>query len=109
MGIFHFLNVKQGDCSIIEHPNGHVTVIDVCNARLNVSEYEVALSKLMKSAADSQGPKGNYGQKDYPVNPIDYMRGRGITSVFRYLQSHPDMDHMDGIKDLFEVFPVTNF
>lgn len=109
MGIFHFLNVKQGDCSIIEHPNGHVTVFDVCNARLKVPEYESTLAKLMKSVADAQSPSGNFGQKEYPVNPVEYMRGRGITSIFRYMQSHPDMDHMDGIKDLFAAFPVTNF
>jgi len=28
----HFLNVCEGDCTVIEHNSGHVTVIDVCNA-----------------------------------------------------------------------------
>ena len=27
----HFLNVKDGSCSIIEHDSGRVTMIDVCN------------------------------------------------------------------------------
>ena len=30
MATIHFLNVKDGDCSVIEHNSGHVTVIDVC-------------------------------------------------------------------------------
>ena len=29
MGLFHFLNVNQGDCSIIEHVSKRVSVIDV--------------------------------------------------------------------------------
>ena len=35
MATIHFLNVKEGDCSIIEHNSGHKTVIDVCNASLS--------------------------------------------------------------------------
>ena len=34
MPTIHFLNVKSGDCSIIEHYSGHKTVIDICNAQL---------------------------------------------------------------------------
>ena len=33
MATIHFLNVKQGDCSVISHNSGRVTVIDVCNAK----------------------------------------------------------------------------
>ena len=28
----HFLNVKQGDCSIIQHISDRVTMIDICKA-----------------------------------------------------------------------------
>jgi competence protein ComEC len=37
------------------------------------------------------------------------MRDRGITSVFRFILSHADMDHMDGIKPFFEAFRPPNF
>ena len=30
MAKIHFLNVDEGDCSIIEHDNGNVTMIDIC-------------------------------------------------------------------------------
>lgn len=30
MSRIHFLNVDEGDCSIIEHGNGKVTMIDIC-------------------------------------------------------------------------------
>lgn len=29
MSKIHFLNVDEGDCSIIEHDNEHVTMIDM--------------------------------------------------------------------------------
>lgn len=102
---FHFLNVKEGDCSVIEHASGHVSVIDVCNARKTriVESFEETkfLAELSK--------QGNYNQKKNPVNPIEYLQKFGITSVFRFMVTHPDMDHIDGIKDFFEVFKPDNY
>lgn len=105
MGILHFLNVKDGDCSIIQHPSGRVTVIDVCNAKGDVASARVndALRQFVEASS------GNYQQKDYPEDPIIYMQDRGITEVFRYVQSHPEMDHMDGIKRFWTIFPPLNF
>lgn len=111
MGIFHFLNVKHGDCSIIQHPSSHVTVVDVCNARRNTfDDRMVQLRKALAGVDASLGRvPGNFNQKDYPVNPILYMKDRGIDSIFRFILTHPDMDHMDGIKDLFAEFGPLNF
>ena len=33
MGVMHFLNVRPGDCSIIQHASGRVTIVGVCKAR----------------------------------------------------------------------------
>ena len=30
MAKVHFLNVKQGDCIILEHDSGRVTMFDIC-------------------------------------------------------------------------------
>ena len=106
MSIVHFLNVKEGDCSIIEHTSGHVSVIDVSNARKEYTEAE-KLSALVKALMEKGS--GNFNQKAYPVNPVEYMKSFGITSIFRFILTHPDMDHMDGIKDLFEEFSPINF
>ena len=106
---FHFLNVKEGDCSIIEHASGHVSVIDVCNARHVTTADSSTASIRQQLAANAAVVSGNFQQKKYPVNPIEYMQDRGIYSVFRFLLSHPDMDHMDGIKDFFETFSPYNF
>ena len=59
----------------------------------------------IKRAAGS----GNFNQKAYPVNPIDYVRPFGIASVLRFVLTHPDMDHMDGIRDFFRAFAPVNF
>ena len=106
MATIHFLNVREGDCSIIEHNSGHTTVIDVCNAKPIESVQDALMATMAKS---ERGITGNFQQKKFPVNPISYMNGHGISSIFRYVQTHPDMDHMDGIEALFHKFNPTNF
>lgn len=106
MPVVHFLNVNQGDCSVIEHTSEHITVIDVCNAR----KTNLLLEKLMASqAAEERAVLGNFNQKKYSVNPISYLNEHGITSVFRFIATHPDMDHLDGLKLFFDTFEPTNF
>ena len=106
MSQFHFLNVKQGDCSVIHHNSGHISIIDVCNAK-PVEPVREAVEAVLAKAE----PRvlGNFQQKKYPVNPISYLKEHGVTSVFRYVQTHPDMDHMDGIKEFFRTFGPVNF
>lgn len=106
MASIHFLNVKQGDCSVVRHNSGRVTVIDVCNAKPMYGTNEkqtAAMARLEK------GSNGDFRQKKYPVNPLSYLQDRGIKNVFRYVQTHPDLDHMDGIKTFFDRFRPLNF
>src|SRR2546427_350820 len=106
MATLHYMNVKEGDCSIIQHNSGRVTVIDVCNAKRDDTLVEGLIAALAKGV---RGIGGNYQQKKYPVNPISYLRHHGVSSVFRYIQTHPDMDHLDGIQAFFEDFSPLNF
>lgn len=101
MGIFHFLNVNDGDCSIIQHPSRRVTMIDVCNASSESSE--AADEELRRIFA-----KGVSNQKGHPVNPLAYLKLHNINSLFRFVVTHPDMDHIDGIEDLFSEFSPYN-
>ena len=108
MSTIHFLNVNNGACSIIQHNSGNITVVDVCNAtKLSViTEDSVGTESVYKTFA----VKGNFHQKEHPENPIAYLRNIvKADCIFRYVQTHPDMDHMDGIKALFETFDVYNF
>lgn len=102
MSKIHFLNVLEGDCSIIEHETNHISVIDICNGNGQDKSFE-----SMEFFSDT--PKGNYNQKEYPTNPILYIRSIGIKNIFRFILTHPDMDHMDGLKNLFDNFQVSNF
>lgn len=97
MGIVHFLNVNEGDCILVEHPSGNNTVIDISNA------------EKIDNIFESTSLLGNYNQKNYPVNPIKYLSDRGVKTIFRFILTHPDMDHMDGIKALFDNFNILNF
>jgi beta-lactamase superfamily II metal-dependent hydrolase len=76
----HFLNVGNGDCTIIQLPDGNLMMVDICN-----------------------GGGTNWQKTD----PIRYLGNR--TDLFRYVQTHPDMDHMDGLAALARKCAITNF
>ena len=99
------MNVGEGDCTWINHNSGHNTIIDVsCAKQIVKKSYEAS------SALDSHDYLGgNYNQKAYPDNPIVYLQKFGVESVFRFILTHPDMDHMDGIKIFFDTFSPINF
>ena len=107
MSTIHFLNVQAGDCSIIKHNSGRVTVIDVCNAKPSSSAE--SKSEMAQAAVATKAVQGNFNQKAHPVNPVAYLEEHGIGSAFRFILTHPDMDHMDGIKALFDRFAPGNF
>lgn len=106
MPTLHFLNVGQGDCTWIKHSDGKNTVVDICNGRSPSRQPMRGLLSLLEGPT-SLG--GNFGQKAYPVNPIEYMRSFGETEVHRFVLTHPDMDHMDGLKPFFQAFQPINF
>ena len=41
MGVVHFLNVNEGDCTWIQHLSGHNTVIDVSSGNADVNLNQV--------------------------------------------------------------------
>ena len=66
MATIHFLNVKQGDCSIIRHNSDRVTVIDVCNAK----PPDVRTENLIAEMAQlERGISGNFQQKKTSGQP----------------------------------------
>lgn len=100
----HFLNVGHGDCTLIEHASGRITMIDI-NGSGSLPETDLdalaAAHGLTKAAFRAGGapPRGFRSWEDYYksllVDPCDYFDDYiNATSVFRYIQTHPDMDHM---------------
>jgi len=114
MSVVHFLNVLEGDCNIIQHDSGRLTVIDVCNADDGIDTEGEKAKKASASRTQMYSmtvPTGkkNYGRKTYPDNPIHYVKSiLKETSVFRFIITHPDMDHLDGIADFFGSFEIIN-
>ena len=108
----HFLNVKEGDCTWIKHANGNNTIIDVFNAStertVTDTNARLLLEYLVATEVKAKGVNGNFRQKEYPVNPNEYLQGFNVNSIFRYIQTHPDMDHMGGIKCFFDIFSPIN-
>lgn len=104
----HFLNVGKGDCTWIKHANGANTVIDVSLATSDeLLKAKDPVTEMFSARINSV--KGNFNQAASPENPIKYLQRFGVHSIFRFILSHPDMDHMDGMKSFFDVFKPTNF
>jgi len=119
MTTIHFLNVGHGDCTIIEHASGHLTMVDINNAdaldddtrRELAEEYGIKgtdyATKLYLSGLLGESFRKKYlAEAGYDVpltDPVDYLKhnwpGR---PVFRYIQTHPDCDHMRGLNRLRE-------
>lgn len=118
--ILHFLNVGHGDCTFIELPSERLMMIDINNSKSLPWNDEVALAAASKvdvlEFSRSAVLKGGRSWEDYYksllVDPYDYYQENfSGKEVFRYLQTHPDMDHMGGLYRFFvqEQVPLLNF
>jgi beta-lactamase superfamily II metal-dependent hydrolase len=112
----HFLNVGQGDCTIIEFPSGRVGMVDIDNlgildqdtAREVLEEYGRSVEYLVAKAlgGDVAREAREFFRKRYapltdPLAYYDTHIGRH-RQIFRVLITHPDMDHMTGLYRLYE-------
>jgi len=118
--VIHFLNVGHGDCTLVEFPSGRLAMIDINNSKslpekdkdgmlesLGLSPTQIILAKALGTA------KGSLDRYEaLLVDPVDYyMSNFSKESIFRYIQTHPDMDHMSGLNRLSyqEAIPIVNF
>lgn len=112
----HFLNVGQGDCTILEFPSGRVGMVDIDNlnivdedtAREVWEEYGRSVEYLLAKALgkDVRREASEFFRKRYapltdPLAYYDTHVGRQ-REIFRLLITHPDMDHMTGLYRLHE-------
>lgn len=97
MPAIHFLNVGHGDCIIIEHLSGRVTMIDICSGNIAEPSTAGGLLGIVSRMADR------------PTKPQEYLRRLGVTEIWRFILTHPDMDHLDGFDALLREFTVHNF
>ncbi len=117
----HFLNVGEGDCTIIEHPSGRISVVDLSSIKsldpTTLQEtlaadrtYQAAkslgmdLSVFAKTAAEKLAPKTD------ALEYYDSHIGK-YADIFRLIVTHPHMDHITGMHRLINHEPkdVENF
>ena len=101
----HFLNVNQGDCIILEHDSGRKTVFDISAG--NIERESALFEALLKQAIIPA--KGNFRMCQHPTNPLDYLTKLGAKEIWRFILSHPDMDHLDGFNALLDEFDLLHF
>lgn len=119
----HFLNVGHGDCTIMEHESGNITMIDINNgneideesAAEIVEQLGYQPEALIKAIETSNLTPYEILQKaGYTrtlTNPVEFYKNNfGIQDIFRYIQTHPDMDHLRGLVALRAAgIGITNF
>ena len=118
----HFLNVGHGDCTVIAHPSGRLIMTDINNSQdydtdtlHEIAEVELrksyglvaAASPIMEALTMDEVAKR---AKRELTDPIEFMKrtypGRPL---WRYIQTHPDLDHMRGLRRLSEEIGFVNF
>src|SRR5574340_320188 len=77
----HSLNVKDGDCFLLERPSGRVTMIDICCGNYKIER----VAKSLIEEARAQKPRGNYNMCSTPTNPVEYLSQKGISNIWRFI------------------------
>jgi len=128
----HFLNVDHGDCTIIRHPGdehrskGRISFIDINDWKGKQPDDEeesiAALSKYLNSldlrASNSQSGlyQKQISEEDYAEeyldDPLGYFRSdvaEQDQDIWRFICTHPDMDHLSGLARLCESEDISVF
>lgn len=115
---FHFLNVGKGSSTIIEFPIGRVGMVDIDDSRTIAEEQLAAVAEMMGIESSYTVYKSlgldarQLVEKAYDIrltDPIQYLTKLGVESVFRFILTHPDMDHMSGLDRFSRKFDLLNF
>lgn len=103
MSSLHFLNVRQGDCIVVHHGPGRTSVFDICCGNLPVETIEAHVARALTKTS------GNFRMCEHPTNPVEYLKRYFPRPIWRFVLSHPDMDHLDGFDALVETIGISNF
>lgn len=103
----HFLNVGHGDCTLLEFPSGRFTVVDINDSEHVDEESQKELSTELNMPYETALFTRAY---TIPLTkPQDYIAELNHGGIFRFICTHPDMDHISGIKELSERKVISNF
>ncbi len=105
MAEIHVLNVGQGDCIILKSNSNRITMFDICGGNIARETDRATLTYMEKTSVS-----GNFKMCKHPTNPLSFLQDKmGSPEIFRFILSHPDMDHMDGFDGLMRKFTVRNY
>jgi len=114
---FHFLNVGHGDTTIVELPDDYLMMVDFNRS----NEFDEDTAKELSDIygidfAELKDKKNNYYKyisKYYDIlldDPLNYLEENiKKKNIFRYVQTHPDIDHLSGFKSLIENYEIINY
>jgi len=122
----HVLNVGRGDCIVVEFPSGRLTVVDMNRSeKMDADSLAEVIQTWNPSGAANDrlfygagmlGYKTLLQRAGYDIeltDPIPYIkaltqRPNNTDKVFRFISTHPHMDHLTGIADLMQKVGMTN-
>jgi len=81
----HFLNVGKGNCTVIKFPSGKLALVDIDNSKI-CEDDEVLQCPI------------DFLDREYPKE-----------AIFRFVLTHPDLDHMSGLHELSKKRKIYNF
>jgi beta-lactamase superfamily II metal-dependent hydrolase len=119
----HFLNVGHGDCCIVEFlDNKRIAMIDI-NRSANMDYdsarevYESQKSKRITFEDYLNQPDLSFITNEHLLesgydielqDPLQYLRDNNLGSIFRFISTHPHIDHLTGLSELSEEFNIVN-
>jgi len=116
----HFLNVGHGDCCIVEFiDNSRVTMIDINrtsemdenSAREIYESLSTSLAAKLILMSESKITSSMLVRVGYDIklqDPIEYLHEKNITNIFRFISTHPHIDHLSGLYELHKQMGFTN-
>lgn len=98
------LNIGAGSCIVIESPSGRYSMIDINDGSdLREAASMSPLERILRSATID-------AMKAKLAHPIEFCKANGINDLWRFILSHPDADHLAGIRRVLSgELPASNF
>jgi len=103
----HVVNVGAGSCMVMRSPQGRTSMIDI-NDGGELRSYE--REEIEKTTSGLQQAIVLSREKQKLDDPVEWYEENIGGDLFRFVLSHPDKDHMSGVRRLLMgEIEVTNF